>query len=103
MTFLEALDEIKAEDSIITERIAPAGRLKAEPDGLHVAGERMPYSGKAFEQFCDRLRHATSVPAWYLGSLPGTIAAGLIGIHLEKGLEGGDAIALYSRGPDVIG
>lgn len=103
MNFLEALDKIKAEDSKITERIVPAGRLTAGPDGLNAAGERMTYSGKAFEQLCGRFRHATPVPAWYLGSLPGPTAAELIGLHLASGLDGSDAIALYSRGPDVIG
>jgi hypothetical protein len=103
MNFTEALNKVGAADSMITELIVPMGRLTAEPDGVHAAGERMPYDGRAFEQFCGLLRHDTPVPAGYISSLPPRMAADMTQFHLDAGLDGGDRLAVYIRGPDVIG
>ena len=52
---------------------------------------------------CDRFRHETPVPASYLASLPTQTSASLLRRHLDAGVKDGDAIALYSRGAEVIG
>jgi hypothetical protein len=103
MNFTEALTRVGAADSLITELIVPAGRVTAESDGLHAAGQVIRYQGQPFEQFCGRFRHDTPVPTGYIRSLPPPMAAELIRLHLDAGLDGGDTLAVYSRGPDVIG
>ncbi len=106
MNFLEALAKIRTEDSKLTERVVAVDRLTAEADGLYAAGERLQLSDKGFEQLCARFRREEeepAVPARYLNSLPRPISTPLLRHHLNAGLDGGDTIALYSRGQDVIG
>ena len=36
MEFLDALNKVRAEDSKISERVVPVGRLAADPEGLDI-------------------------------------------------------------------